>query len=108
MLPFLTGRTHVSKTDTFVPGFTLPSQYQEACISAMRRASWVVIDRNRTDPTYLKAIFPAMLDAQPEETKRFELALEHGFEFVSREGAFELRRRAKGSDETVCASIAAE
>jgi hypothetical protein len=71
----------------------------------MRRASWVVIDRNRTDPTYYKAIYPAMRDAQPSETKKFELALEHGFEFVSREGAFELRRRAKGNDETVCAGI---
>ncbi len=105
MLPFLTARSHVAKSDIFVPGYTLPSQYQEACISAIRRASWVVIDRNRTNPTFLKAIFPAMQDAQPQETKRFELALEHGFEFVSREGAFELRRRVKGSDETVCAGI---
>jgi len=106
MLPFLTARVHVSKSDIFFPGYTLPSQYQEACISAMRRASWVVIDRNRTDPTFLKTIFPAMRDAQPQETKSFELALERGFDFVSREGAFELRRRGKGSDETVCAGIA--
>jgi hypothetical protein len=106
MLPFLTGRAHVSKYDIFVPGYTLPSQYEEACISAMRRASWVVIDRNWTDPAFLKAIFPTMRDAQLQETKRFELALEHGFDLVSQEGAFELRRRMKGSDETVCEGIA--
>jgi hypothetical protein len=106
ILPFLTGRAHVSKSDIFVPGYSLPSEYQEACLSAMRGASWVVIDRNQIDPTYLRAIYPAMGDAQPPETKRFELALEHGFEFVSREGAFELRHRANGSDETVCDGIA--
>jgi hypothetical protein len=106
MLPFLTGRTHVSKSDVFVPGYTLRSQYQEACVSAMRHASWVVIDRNQTNPTYFKAMYPAMADAQPEETKKFELALEQGFEFVSREGAFELRRRVKGNDETVCEGMA--
>jgi hypothetical protein len=57
MLPFLTG-VHASKVDEFVPGYTWPSQYLEACISAMRRASWVVIDRNRADSNYFKVIFP--------------------------------------------------
>jgi hypothetical protein len=105
MLPFLTARVHVSKSDIFLPGYTLPSEYQEACISAVRRASWVVIDRKRTDPSFFKGTYPAMRDAQLQETKRFELALERGFEFVSREGAFELRRQVKGGDETVCAGI---
>ena len=50
MLPFLTARRHVSRYDIFVPGWTLPSQYQEACVSAMRGASWVVIDRGIDEP----------------------------------------------------------
>jgi hypothetical protein len=106
MLPFLTGREHVSKYDVFTPpGYTLPSEYREACVAAMRRAAWVVIDRSWTDPVFLKLIFPAVQDAQLQKAKTFELALEHGFDLVSQEGTFELRRRTKESDETVCAGI---
>src|SRR5439155_10578239 len=75
MLAFLTAREHVSNYDILVPGYTTPSQYQEACTSALRRASWVVVDRNWTDPNFLRVIFPAMRDAEPRETKTFELAL---------------------------------
>src|SRR5262249_41823965 len=50
MLPFLTGRKQVSNYDLFLPGYTLPSQYQDACTSVMRHASWVVIDRRWTNP----------------------------------------------------------
>jgi hypothetical protein len=105
MLPFLTARRQVSRYDVFTPGYTLPSQYQEACISVMRKASWVVIDRDWTNPKLLTAIWPAMRDAQPPETRKFEQALETGFEFVAREGSFELRRRVR-TIETVCARIA--
>jgi hypothetical protein len=105
MLPFLTGREHVSENDLFVPGYTLPSEYREACVAAMRRAAWVVIDRTWTDPIFLKVVFPAMQDAQLQETKGFELALEQGFDLVWQEGTFELRRRIKESDETVCAGV---
>ena len=105
MLPFLTAREHVSKYDIFIPGYTTPSQYHEACISAMRRASWLVIDRDWTDPNYLRVIFPAIRNAEPPEKKKFELALQSGFEFVARDGAYELRRRVKTVDETVCAGI---
>ena len=59
MLPFLTAREQVSKYDFFMPGFTLPSQYQDACISVMRHASWVVIDRRMTDPKELKGFLDA-------------------------------------------------
>ena len=38
----------VSKYDVFMPGYTLPSQYHDACLSVMGHASWVVIDRRRT------------------------------------------------------------
>ena len=106
MLPFLAAREQVSKYDVFMPGYTLPSQYQDACISVMRHASWVVIDRRGTDPNVLKQAFPAMRDAEPQETKRFEQALDSGFELVAQEGAFELRRRREGISDTVCAGIA--
>jgi hypothetical protein len=103
MLPFLTAREHASKYDAFIPGYTTPSQYQEACVSALQRASWLVILR---DPNWLKVNFPALQDPEPQETKRFELALQSGFEFVARDGPFELRRRVKTVDESVCAGIA--
>jgi hypothetical protein len=105
-VPFLTAREHVSKNDIFIPGYSTPSQYQEACISAMRRASWLVIDRTWTDPNFLRAIYPAIRNAEPRERTRFEAALQSGFDFVARDGAFELRRRVNSVDETVCAGIA--
>jgi hypothetical protein len=107
MLPFLSAREHVSRYDLFSPGFTSPSQYQEACISALRQASWLVIDRNWTAPNFVnfKLYYPAMRDVEPPETKKFELALQRGFELVARDGAFELRRRLQAVDETVCAGI---
>jgi len=80
--------------------------FAAACISALRRASWVVIDRNWTDPNFLRVSFSAMRDAQPRETKTFERALQSGFEFIARDGAFELRRRVKTVNETVCEGIA--
>jgi hypothetical protein len=105
ILPFLTAREHVSKYDVFIPGYTTSSQYQEACISALRHASWLVIDRNWTAANFLR-YFPTLRDAEPPEKRRFELALQSGFEFVARDGTFELRRRVKSADETVCAGIA--
>jgi hypothetical protein len=106
MLSFLTARKQVSQYDVFTPGYTLPSEYQDACTSVMRQASWVVIDRRWTDPNFLKALFPAMQDAQPQETKRFEQALDDGFELVAREGVFELRRRREGISDKACYGIA--
>jgi len=106
MLPFLTARQHVSRYDIFLPGYTLPSQYQEACVSVMRLASWVIIDLAWINPDVLRSIFPAMRDVEAREKKRFEQALEHGFAFVARAGEFEVRRRKKAIDERVCASIA--
>jgi hypothetical protein len=88
------------------PAYTLPSQYQETCVSTMWSAAWVVIDRHWTDPQFLITVFPAMRDPEPPETERFEQALATGFEFVAQEGSFELRRRAPTIDETVCAGIA--
>jgi hypothetical protein len=104
ILSFLTAREHVSKYDIFIPGYTTSSQYKEACISALRHASWLVIDRNWAAANFLR-YFPALRDAEPPETKQFELALQSGFEFVARDGQFELRRRVKTVDEAVCAGI---
>jgi hypothetical protein len=106
ILPFVTSREQVSKYDQFLPGYTLPSQYHEACISVMRHASWVVIDRRLTDPKVLKQLFPGTRDADPPEKKRFEQALDRGFELVAREGTFELRRRRQEVSDAACSGIA--
>jgi len=45
MLPFLTEREHVAKYDIFQPGYTLPSQYRDACLSVMLTADWLIITR---------------------------------------------------------------
>jgi hypothetical protein len=105
MLPFLAAREQVSKYDIFTPEFTLPSQYQDACISVMRHASWVVVDKAWTNPATLKRAFPAMRNARPQETSGFEQALENGFELVAQEGTFELRRRREGIGDALCVGI---
>ena len=106
LLPFLTAREHVAAYDIFVPGYTLASQYREACGATMRDAAWLVIDRTWTDPAFLRAMFPAMGDVAPPEVKAFEEALERGFGFVARDGSFELRRRTEEADESLCRAIA--
>jgi hypothetical protein len=103
---FLAGREKVSKYDVFMPGYTLPSQYQDACISVMRHASWVIIDHRWTETSVLKQWFPAMPDAGPQEIQRFEQALNRGFEFFAQEGAFEVRRRREGVSDVICGGIA--
>jgi hypothetical protein len=71
----------------------------------MRRADWVVIDRRGTDPAELKHNYPMMRDPQPPETRVFEQILDQNFEFVARDGRYELRHRRNGIDDTVCAEI---
>ena len=107
MMPFLTGRVDVSRYDVFTPDYTLPSQYQKACISVMRHASWVVIDRQWIDPKFLKTVFPALQDPRPLETRRFQRALDDGFELVVTDGTFELLlRRTSGVNSGLCDDIA--
>jgi hypothetical protein len=107
MLAFLTARQQVSRYEIFLPGYTLPIHYQEACVSALRDASWLVIDRTWMDRKFLKLIFPSMQDVEPPAAKRFEQALASGFEFVARDGpSFEMHRRVKAIDESVCHGIA--
>ena len=107
MLPFLTERTHVSRYDIFAPGYVTPAQYEEACRSVMRDASWVVVDLNWADYNKSwKRGFPSMPDAKPQETARFEQALDSAFELISNSGTFELRRRREGVSNSVCDGIA--
>jgi Dolichyl-phosphate-mannose-protein mannosyltransferase len=105
MLPFLSGREHVSKYDHFVSGYTTPSQYQEACLSVMHLASWVIIDRKWTDPHYLKLIYPSIRDPRPRETREFERNLDDNFQLVIQEGSFELRHRRADRPEPTCNNI---
>jgi hypothetical protein len=106
MLPFLAGREHVAKHDIFIPGYTLPSQYNDTCLSVMRRAEWLVIDRAWIGAKAWKSVFPAIQNAQPQETIEFERALDGGFEFVALDGTFELRRRRKDVSDAICAGVA--
>jgi hypothetical protein len=106
MLPFMVAREQVSKYDIFVPGYTAPAQYQDACLAAVRHASWFVIDRRGADYNFWKQSYPSMPDAEPQETIRFEEALDRASELVATEGIFELRRRREGASGDVCDAIA--
>ena len=106
MMPFLTARAQVSQVDLFTPEFTMPSQYLDACVSVMRQATWVVIDRRWTDPRWLKRIFPSMRNPRPEETVRFEYALDSAFDLVGTDDTFELRHRRSDASEALCTGIA--
>ncbi|MBV8916068.1 MAG: hypothetical protein JOZ05_23905 [Acetobacteraceae bacterium] len=106
LLPFLTGRPQVSRYDLFVPWYTIPAQYQEACQSVMREADWLVLDRAWSDPKQLAGVFPAMKRQLPPEMVAFEQALDSGFDFVSRDGALEVRKRNPAANAALCADIA--
>jgi hypothetical protein len=104
MLPFLARRTQVSRYDVFVPQYTTPAQYQEACFDVMRQASWVVIDRKWTeDPIYWRGL--GVHRPLPPEFGRFENVLDEAFEPVERFGLIEIRKRRKEASEAVCAGI---
>jgi hypothetical protein len=107
LMSFLAAREHVSRYDVILPWYTTPAQYQEACLSAVRHASWVVTDRRSADYGYWKEIYPSMPDTKPLETIRFEESLDHAFELVVTKGFFELRRRRTGTSDAVCDAISA-
>lgn len=107
VLSFMAGRAHVSKYDIFIPWYTTPAQYDEACRSAVREATWVVIDRRYTDSNFFfKRTYPAMPNARPPETIRFEKALDQAFEHVTTKGILDLRHRRQGANDRVCDGIA--
>jgi hypothetical protein len=103
MLSFLTGHEHVALLDLFLPQHSTPAQYADACVQTVRRADWVVIDRNWTNATF-HHVFPSMTNPQPPEKIFFERAIESSFAVVGRYGNYELRKRERG-DESVCANI---
>ena len=107
MLPFLTGREHVSKYDIFVPEYTTPAQYQEACRSVIRDASWVVVDRLWEDPQGVEEVyFPRCRTRSRERRRGSSKPLDSAFELISNTGTFELRRRRQGVSDSVCDGIA--
>ncbi len=105
LMSFLTRHEQDSKYDLFASGYTLPSQFQDACLSVMQRADWVVIDRQWTDPVFLKKAFPAMQNPRPPETRAFESALDRGFDRVFEAGTYELRRRNPTASTALCTGI---
>ena len=106
VLSFLSGREHVSKYDIFLPWYTTPAQYQDACLSVVRDASWVVIDRRFADYSFWKHTYPSIPQHKPLETIRFEEVLDRGFDRVTLVGTFDLRRRRDGVNDSICAGIA--
>jgi hypothetical protein len=103
MLPFLVARQHVSRYDLFVPSYTTAEQYRETCLSVLRNATWVVIDRTWTeDPRMLVGFYSG--PSRPE-AQRFEHAMNESFELVQRFGVIEIRHRRRNVDEAVCEDI---
>ena len=108
LVPVLAGREHVASVDVFVPSYTAPNQYSQACRQALARGRWVVFDRTWTDPHFLKVVFPRMRNPQPPERAALERALDAGFETVAQVGRFDLkRRRAGGGSNTtgICSDL---
>jgi hypothetical protein len=106
MMPFLVSREHVSKYDIFIPGYTTPAQYRDACLSVVRHASWVVIDQRFANYNHWKQAFPSMPDAEPQEAIRFERALDRALEPAAIKGFFDLRHRRKDISDDICKDIA--
>lgn len=107
LAPFLTGKRQVTGIDVFVPGYTTPEQYRQACLDTERKAQWVVVDRWWQDPPYLKVVFPAMRDPQPPEKTGFERAIYAHFGLVKRFGHFEVWRRTSAPNARDCDQIPA-
>lgn len=90
---FLAQREQVSAFDIFLPDYTTPAQYAQACREVARSAQWVVYDRRWTDPRQLKRLFPGMRNTSPPEFVAFEAMLAEGFAPVWSNQRFEIRRR---------------
>ena len=105
-MPFLMARDQAGKYDVFTPEYTSPLQYQEACVSVLRQADWVIINTRWTDADFLRRAFPAMRNLRPHETEAFEEVLNNAFTLVAQVGTFELRHRRDGVNAAVCADVA--
>lgn len=105
LLPYLTDRQQVSRFDIFIPDYTPPAQYYEACVATARQAKWVVLDRAEMSPEHWLIVFPAMGNPRRSETVAFEQAIESNFALVRRMGVFEVRQRTTEASEMVCNAI---
>jgi hypothetical protein len=95
LLPYLTGRRHPAAIDLMVPGYTSAEQFRDVCAHVVAEAQWVVVDRQWSDPNFLRRIFPAMSHPDPAEKTEFEAVLWRGFsEVVFASSRFELRKRS--------------
>jgi hypothetical protein len=96
LLPYLTGRRHAAAVDVMIPGFTIAKHFRGTCVQLAAAVPWVVIDRQLSDPTVLRKIYPAMRDPNPPEKREFEAVLRGTFdEVVYTSGRYELRRRSR-------------
>jgi hypothetical protein len=107
LVSFLVSREHVSKYEYLIPWYTTPAQYHEACLSAVREASWMVTDRRFADYNYWRKIYPSMPHTKPSEAIQFEQVRDRAFEVVITKGFFELRRRREDISNGVCNAISA-
>ena len=106
LLPYLTGRRHAAAIDVMVPGYTPVEQFRKTCERVTTEAQWVVIDRQWSDPTFLRMIFPAMRDPDPPEKRDFEAALRVAFDrIVHASTRFELRQRSGHPSVALCDKI---
>jgi hypothetical protein len=77
----------------FVPEYTPPNQYADACATANARATWLVLDRTGMDPATIRAVFPAVRNPNPPEKMAFERAIKGDFALVASLGRYEIRER---------------
>jgi hypothetical protein len=91
IIPYLTNRVHSGPVDLFVPGYTTPVQYDEACRKGVSQARWVLWETRRDSDAY-RAGFPRMRDPAPPERVRRENAIRASSEIVGQYDGFELRR----------------
>ena len=101
---FIAQREQVSKYDVFLPGYTPPNQYAEACATANARATWLVLDRIGMSVARYRSTFPAMRNPRPPETAAFERSMEGDFKFVARIGHYEIRKRVTPPPVRACGS----
>ncbi len=102
LLPYLSGRQHVTRYDVFTPGYTTAAQYRDACAAMMRDADWAVTFPTGSNPEILAVTFPLLKNVSPPEWIWFERALDRGFAVVARMGLFELRQRRAGTSDGIC------
>ncbi|MBI5532590.1 MAG: hypothetical protein HY898_07740 [Deltaproteobacteria bacterium] len=105
MLPYLTGRAHVTAQDLFTPGYTTPEQYRATCESVVGKAEWVVVDKRWSDPRVITSAFPNISDGNPPEKAAFEKAIDASFQTVASYPRYELRKRTTDATPEACSGI---